>query len=323
VSVAAAPSYLQHVRSRLGRRKLLLVYASACVRDAAGRVLWQRRSDFGWWGLPGGMLELDETLAECAVREVREESGLQVEPLRLVGVYSSPDFDVLYPNGDEAQQVTFCYECRVRGGDLRCDGDETLDLGWYAAETPPPTAPWYAAMLHDLRAGGRPAFASGAAGQAQRGEPFLEQLRRTLGPAPLIVPAAGAFVQDAEGRVLLQRRADSGFWDLPGGGMELGERLDCTAAREAREEAGVMVEVQRLLRVYSEPEFFLCFPEGESKFVLSLFACRWVGGEPRPDGRESLDAAFFARDALPPMQPLSQRMVQDGFALLGEDCAER
>ena len=65
-------------RLRSATRKILMVYASACIRNDAGRVLWQRRADFGWWGLSGGVLELNESLPECVIREVREETGLSV-----------------------------------------------------------------------------------------------------------------------------------------------------------------------------------------------------------------------------------------------------
>ena len=150
---AEAGSYLHWLRQRVGRQKILLVFASACVRDDAGRLLWQQRSDFGFWGLPGGVLDLGESLPEAVVREVGEETGLEVEPVRLVGVYSSPDFDVLYPNGDQVQQVTACFECRLLGGQQRPDGTETLELGWFALDEPPPTAPWYEAMVADLARG--------------------------------------------------------------------------------------------------------------------------------------------------------------------------
>jgi 8-oxo-dGTP pyrophosphatase MutT (NUDIX family) len=90
-------SYLQWMRQHVGQQKILLAFATACVRDENGRILWQQRADFGWWGLPGGILELDESLPQCAVREVKEETGLEVTPVRLIGIYSSPDFDVTYP----------------------------------------------------------------------------------------------------------------------------------------------------------------------------------------------------------------------------------
>ena len=96
--------YISWLRSKIGHRKTLLSYATALIRDAEGRVLFQQRSDFDWWGLPGGIVEIGETFSECVVREVREETGLQVCPQRLVGLYASPQWDIRYPNGDEVQQ---------------------------------------------------------------------------------------------------------------------------------------------------------------------------------------------------------------------------
>jgi len=68
---------------------------------------------------------------------VREETGLTVAPTRVVGVYSSPDFDVVYPNGDQVQQVTVCFECSVTGGRWTVDDDETLELAWLPGRCPP------------------------------------------------------------------------------------------------------------------------------------------------------------------------------------------
>jgi ADP-ribose pyrophosphatase YjhB (NUDIX family) len=143
-------SYIDWIRKHVEHEKILLVFASACIRDNNGRLLWQRRADFGWWGLPGGVLELGESLSECIMREVREETGLKVEPLHLIGIYSSPDFNVTYPNGDQVQQITVCFDCRIVGGKLKVDKDETLDLAWFPIDEIPTTASWYMAMVNDL-----------------------------------------------------------------------------------------------------------------------------------------------------------------------------
>jgi len=310
-------SYVDWIRGQLGRQKIFLVFASACIRDESGRVLWQRRADFGWWGLPGGVLELDESLPQCVAREVREETGLEVEPLRLLGVYTSPDYDVTYPNGDQVQQVTACFECRPVGeAFLTPDGDETLDLAWFPLHDPPPTAPWYRAMLYDL-ALNRPmaSYRRGKPGNHRAQEPYYKKLRRIFGPAPFVMPSALALVQDEAGRVLLIRRGDTGLWGLPGGAIEFGERVDQTVVNEVREETGLEVKPVRLLGVYSGQRFWLKYPHGdEVKIVSSLFECRVVGGELRPDGVESLDARFFPIDALPDMAPRTSYRLRDGLA---------
>jgi 8-oxo-dGTP diphosphatase len=308
--------YLSWLRQRVGRQKILLVFASACVRDNAGRVLWQRRSDFGWWGLPGGVLELDESLAQCVVREVREETGLTVMPQRLVGVYSSPDYDVVYPNGDQVQQVTACFECRATGGRLRAQPAETLDLAWFPLDEPPPTALWYRAMAADLAAGGRGAsFRHGRPGARAPGASFFSRMREHIGQEPLILPAAGVLVRDDDGRVLLARRGDTGGWSFPGGAMELGERIDCTAVTELREETGLEVKLTRLIGIYSGQRYRFVYPHGDQVQLVSvLFEGRVSGGRLRADGEELVEAGFFQPDDLPPLGDRYASRVADGLA---------
>jgi ADP-ribose pyrophosphatase YjhB (NUDIX family) len=103
---------------------------SAVIFDRQRRLLLQQRSDGGQWGLPGGSVEIGESLRDAVVREVREETGLDVTPRRLVGVYSDPELQVIrYPDGHVWHYVNVCFECTVRGGRLTtCD--ETLALAY-------------------------------------------------------------------------------------------------------------------------------------------------------------------------------------------------
>lgn len=111
---------------------------AAVVFDGSGRVLLGRRADNGLWGLPSGRVEPTETAEQAAVREVREETSLQVEVIRFVGVYSDPESQVfVYPTGEVVQFVTACFLCRVVGGRLRADGSETTDVAFFAADRLP------------------------------------------------------------------------------------------------------------------------------------------------------------------------------------------
>ena len=104
---------------------------SAVIFDRRGRVLLQQRSDGGQWGLPGGSVEIGESVTAAVVREVREETGLTVRVARLVGVYSEPRRQVVrYPDGNVWHYVNVCFACAARGGTLTtCD--ETLDLRYF------------------------------------------------------------------------------------------------------------------------------------------------------------------------------------------------
>jgi ADP-ribose pyrophosphatase YjhB (NUDIX family) len=104
---------------------------SAIILTADG-VLLQRRDDNGMWGLPGGAVDPGESVREAVIREVREETGLEVEPVRLVGVYSAPENHqiVTYPDGNVIHYVSSAFECRIVGGALAC-GPESLALEWF------------------------------------------------------------------------------------------------------------------------------------------------------------------------------------------------
>lgn len=104
---------------------------AAIITNDDGHVLLQRRSDNGLWGLPGGGVEIGESVSTAIVREVQEETGLTVEIERLVGVYSDPRFQVVrYADGNVVHYINTLVACRVVGGTLQtCE--ETLDLQFF------------------------------------------------------------------------------------------------------------------------------------------------------------------------------------------------
>jgi 8-oxo-dGTP pyrophosphatase MutT (NUDIX family) len=125
---------------------------SAVIFDRRRRLLLQQRSDGGQWGLPGGSVEIGESVTEAVAREVREETGLAVVPRRLIGVYSDPELQVVrYPDGNVWHYVNVCFECVVRGGTLTtCD--ETLALDWVALDAlPAALLPNHGIRIRDAR----------------------------------------------------------------------------------------------------------------------------------------------------------------------------
>ena len=116
-----------------------------------------------------------------------------------------------------------------------------------------------------------------------------------------LAAGASAFVVDAQGRLLLQRRADNGYWGMPAGHADIGESIAETAVRETFEETGFVVRVDRLVGVYSDPTQFnvMRYPDGGiTQFVNVCFVCTITGGKIKISD-ESTDIGFFPLDALP------------------------
>jgi 8-oxo-dGTP pyrophosphatase MutT (NUDIX family) len=96
----------------------LVVAASAVVADEQGRILLQRRRDNDLWALPGGGMDLTDSLPGTAVREVKEETGLEVQITGLVGTYTDPKHIIAYTDGEVRRQFNVCFTARITGGHL-------------------------------------------------------------------------------------------------------------------------------------------------------------------------------------------------------------
>jgi len=103
------------------------------IRNSAGDVLLLRRTDTGRWTIPTGGLKKNETLTACAVREGREETGLQVEITTLAGVFSDPGHVIAYASGEVRQPVNACFTARVIGGELTTTSEAT-EVAWAAPD---------------------------------------------------------------------------------------------------------------------------------------------------------------------------------------------
>ncbi|WNB91231.1 NUDIX hydrolase [Bacillus sp. NEB1478] len=119
--------YIKHLRSLVGKEKVIMVVAGALVFDQQNRILLQKRSDNGHWGLPGGFMDFNETVQDTARREVYEETGLVLKKLELFGIYSGSDYEKTFENGDQVAMVHIVFTCRDYEGTLVQQNEESLE----------------------------------------------------------------------------------------------------------------------------------------------------------------------------------------------------
>ena len=125
--------YIHDLRKLIGPRKIILNCAGALILKD-DRILFQRRSDNGKWGLIGGLLEMNETYQEAVLREVREETGLEVRLESFLGIYHN--HNMVWSNGDCAHVITAYYIASIMRGEPRID-EESFELRFFGREEIP------------------------------------------------------------------------------------------------------------------------------------------------------------------------------------------
>lgn len=141
---------------------------------------------------------------------------------------------------------------------------------------------------------------------------FIRDLRTHIGTMPLWLSgsAAGIHRGTGDGRTewLFVRRADTGGWSVVTGIVDPGERPAQAAVREAAEEAGVRIEVERL--VWQDVTDLIVYDNGDqTQYINHVFRCRWIGGDPHPLDGENTAAAFFAEGEFPQLDAEHARMM--------------
>ncbi|MFD9244731.1 NUDIX domain-containing protein [Streptomyces sp. NPDC059556] len=102
---------------------------TAFVVNDADEVLLERRSDNGRWGMPGGVQEIGENIAGTVVREVLEETGIQVEVVGLVGIFTDPGHVIAFADGEVRQEFSLCFRARPVGGEIKVSS-ESFAVRW-------------------------------------------------------------------------------------------------------------------------------------------------------------------------------------------------
>ena len=125
--------YIHELRKIIGPRKIMLNCAGALI-IREGKILCQRRTDNGKWGLIGGLVEMNETYAEAAIREAREETGLEIRLDAFLGIFHN--HNMVWSNGDAAHVIAAMFTASIVSGEPRIDG-ESYELRFFGKDEIP------------------------------------------------------------------------------------------------------------------------------------------------------------------------------------------
>ncbi len=145
---------------------------------------------------------------------------------------------------------------------------------------------------------------------------YMNSLRQHVGHEPLLMIGATVLVLDEQGRLLMIRRSDSGAWGVPGGAMEPGEAIEETARRELKEETGLDLRRAELFGVFSGPELYHRYPNGDEVYNVSIvYLAHMAGGAVALGDGEHTEFAYFLIDELPadispPIRPILKRLKE-------------
>lgn len=123
--------YIMDLRKYIGHEPLIGVGATTLVFNDKNELLLNLRTDTNTWGIPGGAMELYETIEETAVRELKEETGICAEELELVTVLSGKDYYFEYPNGDKLCTVIVLFKVQNFTGTLKVSDNESKALKFF------------------------------------------------------------------------------------------------------------------------------------------------------------------------------------------------
>jgi ADP-ribose pyrophosphatase YjhB (NUDIX family) len=138
---------------------------------------------------------------------------------------------------------------------------------------------------------------------------YILELRKFIGHRPILMVGAATLVLDERGRLLLMKRSDSGCWGPPGGAVEPGEVVETAARREVREETGLDILEMDLFGVFSGPELYYQYPNGDEVYNVTIvyLARRWrgtVGIDDEHTAWRWFAAADIPDDLSPPIRPV-------------------
>src|SRR5690606_2064507 len=110
--------YYINLREKIGNQLIFMPCVAGIIRNDQGEILFGRKHNEQNWGLIAGAIELGETPAQAMTREAFEETGLHIDPLRIIGVYGGEEQRFTYQNGHQVEYVSIIFECKIIAGQL-------------------------------------------------------------------------------------------------------------------------------------------------------------------------------------------------------------
>lgn len=130
-------SYIMDLRKHIGHDPVIGIGATTLVFNDNNELLLNLRTDTNSWGIPGGSMELYETIEETAIRELKEEAGIEAQDLKLLGVLSGKEYYFEYPNGDKMCTVIVLFKVENYNGKIIINDDESKELKFFSLNNLP------------------------------------------------------------------------------------------------------------------------------------------------------------------------------------------
>lgn len=146
-------SYISNLRKYVGHEPIINIGSTLLVFNKNNEILLNLRTDTLTWGIPGGGKEINETLEECAIRELKEEANLSVNDLELVTVLSGPEYYFKYPNDDEVDTVITLYKVKDYDGELNITDGESITLDFFPLDNLPKLESRAEAIINKIKNG--------------------------------------------------------------------------------------------------------------------------------------------------------------------------
>ncbi|MEM7334619.1 MAG: NUDIX domain-containing protein [Chloroflexota bacterium] len=152
MSIPYEQSYLGRMRKLIGKQEMFAIGARAVIQNDQGKVLFVQRSDNHLWVMPAGSIELGESIYDCVVREVKEETGLDVESAYPISLYSAPKYSFVTSYGDPYQMFSLVFIVDKWSGELFSQTDETIAAQFFDIDNLPENIPHhYHETLDDVK----------------------------------------------------------------------------------------------------------------------------------------------------------------------------